>query len=100
MTAEQAVSFVKTALSQSRNVKDVVIAGGSTVCVTVDFRYRDISIQEKLNITELSLKKASANKFGLVVAPYKDVQVVESNLGVTKSPAVRVVTAIGSNPPN
>lgn len=100
MTAEQAVSFVKTALSQSRNVKDVVIAGGSTVRVTVDFRYRDISTQEKLHITEVSLKKASANKFGLIVLPYKNVQVVESNLGVTKSSSMRVVTAIGSNPPN
>ncbi len=100
MTPAQAESFVKTALSNSRNVKEVVSVGDACVRVTVDLRYRDIAIQEKLHITEVSLKQATSGKFGLSVVPYLDVQVVESNLGVTQSSALRVVTAIGSNPPN
>jgi hypothetical protein len=100
LTPAQAENFVKVALAQSRNVKEVVVVGDACVRVTVDFRYRDIAIQEKLHITEVSLKSASGGVFGLTVVPYLDSQVVESNLGVAKSSPMRVVTAIGSNPPN
>jgi len=100
LTPAQAENFVKTALSQSRNIIEVTAVGSTSVRVTVDFRHRDTAIQEKLHITEVSLKSASNGAFGLSVIPYLGVQVVESNLGVPKSSPMRVVTAIGSNPPN
>lgn len=100
MTAEQAVSFVTTALAQSNNIVSVELSGAKVVKVTADFRQRDTALQEKLSLTAKNLKSSSQNEFSLVVVPYEGVQVVESNYGRSKVPDMRVVTAVGQNPPD
>ena len=99
MTSEDAVGFVKTSLANSLTIKDISLAGGSTVKVVVDFRSRDTSVLSRIHLASVGLKNASSNQFSLVVVPYDGTQFVESNLGISKPPNMRVVTAIGAKVP-
>ncbi|MGA0383393.1 MAG: hypothetical protein ACO3L1_00155 [Flavobacteriaceae bacterium] len=99
MNSEEAVAFVKTSLANSLSIKDVSLSGGSTVRVVVDFRGRDMAVLPRIHLASVGLKNASSNQFSLVVVPYDGTQFVESNLGVSKPPNMRVVTAVGAKVP-